>query len=59
MKKIITIIVLIVGIFTLMFAEHSYIMVNLKPYSKKEETIYIEIFGQIDEYYAGTFSEIE
>ena len=53
MKRKITSIVigalLLVGI---MFAEYRYIMCNIKPYVGKGNEVYLEIFGQVDEYYA-------
>lgn len=49
MKKII---ITILAIAMLMFAEYRFIMNNLCPYLGENGTVYIEIFGQVDEYYA-------
>lgn len=48
MKKIILIILVIAA---LMYAEYRYIMLNLSPYNGNNGTVYIEIFGNVDEYY--------
>ena len=46
MKKIIFAILILI----LMFCEYRYIMLNLRPEIGDNGTVYIEIFGQIDEY---------
>lgn len=51
-KNIIKISIVILILLSIMFAEYRYIMHNLKPYRGERGTIYIEMFGQIDEYYA-------
>lgn len=51
-KNIIKISIVILILLSIMFAEYRYIMHNLKPYRGDRGTIYIEMFGQIDEYYA-------
>ena len=51
MKKLIALILSIVLLTTIMFAEYRYIMTNLHPYKGNSNIIYIEIFGQVDEYY--------
>lgn len=51
-KKIIKVILGILFILSLMFAEYRYIMLNACPYIGKNNTVYIEVFGQVDEYYA-------
>ena len=51
-KKIIAVIVGILFIFSLMLAEYRFIMHNINPYLGENNTVYLEIFGQIDEYYA-------
>lgn len=56
MKKVIAIIALLA---CLMFAEYRFIMHNLCPYRGDNGTVYIEIFGQVDEYYADPVSEME
>ena len=35
-----------------MFAEYRYIMEHQCPYRGSNGTVYIEIFGQVDKYYA-------
>lgn len=50
-KKIIYAIIGILFLISLMFAEYRFIMHNIKIYLKEENTAYIEIFGQADEYY--------
>ncbi len=39
-------------IISLMFAEYRYIMHNIHPYLGERNTVYLEIFGQMDKYYA-------
>ncbi len=51
-NKIIKIIVSILFVALLMFAEYRYIMLSARPYLGENNTVYIEVFGQIDEYYA-------
>lgn len=46
-KKAIVIILAILGI---MYAEYRYIMINQHISKGDNNTIYIEIFGQVDEY---------
>lgn len=50
-RKIMAIIITFVAIIALMYAEYRYIMVNIHPYRGNENTIYLEIFDQVDEYY--------
>ena len=58
MKKNITaIIVIIMAVLALMYAEYRYIMVNQCPYITEDNTVYIEIFGQVDSYYAEPLTE--
>ena len=52
MKKFITTILIIVAVLVIMFAEYRYIMTHIKPYRGENGTVYIEIFDQVDEYYA-------
>ena len=54
MKKTI---IIILAIITLMFAEYRYIMLNLCPYRGENGTVYIELFGRVDEYYADPMFE--
>lgn len=56
MKKYIKILIAILGILTLMFAEYRFIVCNLKPYVA-EDTIYIELFDQVDAYDFEEWSE--
>lgn len=49
MKKIIAIILIVL---TMMFAEYRFIMHHIRPYRGENGTVYLEIFGNVDEYYA-------
>ena len=49
MKKLI---IILVAILVLMFAEYRFIMTNLTPYYAEDGYLYIEILGQVDTYYA-------
>lgn len=51
-KKIIGAVIGILFIISLMFAEYRFIMHNICPYRGERGTVYLEIFGQVDEYYA-------
>lgn len=51
-KKITKIIIGVLFLSSLMFAEYRYIMLNVCPYLGENNTVYIEVFGQVDEYYA-------
>lgn len=55
MKKII---IAILVLATLMFAECRFIMHNLHPYKGSNGTVYIEFMGKVDEYYADPVSEM-
>lgn len=60
MKNIaIKVIISILLLLQLMYAEYRYIMVNLKPYRGDNGTVYIEMFGNIDEYYADYIESLE
>lgn len=59
MKKIIRIIVMTAVLLAVMYAEYRYIMVNQKPYYDENGTLYIEVFDQVDTYYAAPISEME
>lgn len=48
MKKLI----ILISILCAMFVEYRYIMLNIKPYRGENGTVYLEVFGQVDEYYA-------
>ena len=52
MKKAIAIIIALVVMLSIMYAEYRFIMLNLSPSKGNDGTVYIEIFGQVDEYYA-------
>jgi len=41
-----------------MFAEYRYIMTNIKPYVGDNNTVYLEVFDQVDEYYAEEWEEV-
>lgn len=56
-KNLVAIIVITMAILALMYAEYRYIMVNQRPYLDKDNTVYIEIFGQIDSYDAELFTK--
>ena len=51
-NKIIKIIVGILLIISLMYAEYRCIMLNAHPYLGENNTVYIEVFGRMEEYYA-------
>jgi hypothetical protein len=54
MKNIIAAILILM----LMFAEYRFIMRNISPYLGDNGTVYLEIFEQVDEYYAEPASEM-
>lgn len=63
MKKIITVVIGILFalsiMFAIMFAEYRYIMRNIKIYIGEDNTVYLEVFEQIDEYYIdGQYEEL-
>ena len=41
-----------IAVLALMFCEYRFIMANIKPYRGFGGTVYLEVFGQVDEYYA-------
>lgn len=51
-NKIIGIILSVIFIATFMFAEYRFIMCNIRPYLGERNTVYLEVFGRVDEYYA-------
>lgn len=51
-RKIIYITIGILLLITIMFTEYRFIVENIKPYRTNSGTVYIELFGRIDEYYA-------
>lgn len=59
MKKFIKVLVTILVLAVLMYAEYRYIMCNIKPYRGERGTVYLEIFGVVDEYYAESINQQE
>lgn len=57
MKKLIKIILILVVMLCIMTVEYRYIMLNIAPYRGENGTVYLEVFGQIDEYYAEEWEE--
>ena len=51
-KKIIIAVSIILSLAAIMYAEYRYIMCNICPYRGENGTVYLEIFGNVDEYYA-------
>ena len=49
MKRLI---IIIIAILVLMYAEYRFIMLNICPYLCSNGTVYIEFMGNVDEYYA-------
>ena len=41
-----------IAVLALMFCEYRWIMHAIKPYRGFGGTVYLEVFGQVDEYYA-------
>ena len=59
MKKLIKFIIILVAVLCIMFAEYRYIMTHIKPYRGEGGTVYLEIFNQVDEYYADPLEMME
>jgi hypothetical protein len=57
MKKLVKIILIVVAVLGIMFAEYRYIMTHICPYTGEDNTVHLEIFGQVDEYYAEEWEE--
>lgn len=57
MKKLIAITLIILALLGIMFAEYRYIMCNIKPYRGEGGAVYLEVFDQVDEYYAEEWEE--
>lgn len=55
-KQIIIGVCATLALFALMFAEYRFIMCNQRPYRGENGTVYIEMFGQVDEYYAEPYN---
>jgi hypothetical protein len=52
MKRIIKCTVAIIILLCIMFLEYRFIMHNICPYLGENNTVYLEIFNQVDTYYA-------
>jgi len=52
MKRLAKVLITIVSIAVLMFAEYRFIMLNLRPYYAEDGFLCIEFMGQVDSYYA-------
>lgn len=57
MKKLIKITLVLVAVLCIMYAEYRYIMTHIHPYRGEDSTVYLEIFDQVDEYYAEEWEE--
>ena len=57
MRKTIIALMAIIGILVLMMAEYRFIMWNICPYRGDNGTVYLEVFGRFDEYYAEPIGE--
>ena len=57
MKKIVKITLVFIALLCAMFFEYRYIMCNIKPYRGERGTVYLEVFGRVDEYYAEEWEE--
>jgi hypothetical protein len=51
-KKIVIVLLAVFVILAMMFAEYRFIMHNIRPYKGDNGTVYLEIFGNVDTYYA-------
>ena len=51
-KKLLCAIAICLALIALMYGEYRYIMCNQRPYLGERGTVYIEMFGNVDEYYA-------
>jgi hypothetical protein len=52
MKKLIKCTIAVIILLCIMFLEYRFIMCNICPYLGENNTVYLEIFNQVDEYYA-------
>jgi hypothetical protein len=57
MKKIAKFIIILVAVLCIMIAEYRYIMTHIRPYRGDNGTVYLEVFDQVDEYYAEDWEE--
>lgn len=58
MKKLLVVAVVLACILMAAYTEYRYIMKNLNPYTGENGAVYIEIFGQVDEYSASPLSDL-
>lgn len=58
MRKIVIAAALVTCILAAAFAEYRYIIRHICPYTENGGLVYIEVFGQVDEYYAEPFSGV-
>ena len=59
MKKIAKFLIIFMAVLCIMFAEYRYIMCHIKPYRGDGGTVYLEVFEQVDEYYADPVEMME
>jgi hypothetical protein len=52
MKRLAAIVIVLISLAVLMFAEYRFIMLNLRPYFAEDGFLCIEFMGQVDSYYA-------
>lgn len=57
MKKITKFVIILLTVLCAMFIEYRYIMTHIKPYRGEGGAVYLEIFNQVDEYYADEWEE--
>lgn len=57
MKKIVKIALILVALLAIMYGEYRYIMTHIHPYRGEDGAVYLEIFEQVDEYYAEEWEE--
>ena len=57
MKKIAKLIIILVAVLCIMFAEYRYIMIHINPYIGANNTVYLEVFNQVDEYLADEWED--
>ena len=50
-------IIILVAVLGIMFAEYRYIMHHITPYRGEGGTVYLEIFDNVDEYYADEWED--
>lgn len=57
MKKVIKFAITIILILGIMFFEYRFIMCNICAYIDENNTVYLEIFEQVDEYDGNTWED--